>query len=434
MQTRPSIRSVFTASLLVAAAAAATAACNGGAPVPPGEQQRSALTRAAPASLDSADVAAASAGNTAFAIDLYNALRRTSAGNSFYSPWSISSALAMTYAGAAGDTATEMAGALHFTLPPARLHAAFNAIDQSVTADAAHPAQGSAVTFRSANALFAQTGKVFSPAFLDTLATQYGAGVSMLDFTRSPEPSRAAINSWVSDLTEGHIPELLGAGSITSDTRVVLTNAVYFHAAWQHAFEPRDTRAAPFHRADGTDVTVPMMSEEATLRYAVADGYRAVEVPYANRDMTLLVVAPTAGTLGAFEGALDPAQLAAITAALHSGRVALSMPRFTMRSTFHLRDVLGGLGMVRAFADGADFSGMDGARDVVITDVVHQAWVDVSEAGTEAAAATGVIGGATSVEVNEPIALDHPFVFFIRDNPSGAILFAGRVLDPTATN
>ncbi len=378
------------------------------------------------------DLAALADGNEAFAFDLYHVLAADE-GNLFFSPYSISVALAMTYAGAAGDTASQMAEALHFSLPPEQLHAAFNAYSLDLQARAEAEVEGTPFELSIANSLWGQQGFPFRPEFLDLLAENYGAGMRLVDYASDPEAARQAINQWVSDETRQRIQDLIPGGAIDAMTRLVLANAIYFKAEWLHQFDPDVTAPAPFHLLDGSTVDVPMMHQQEPYGYALGDGFQAVELPYQNGDASMLVILPDEGQFQAVEGSLSPAMIQAVMDDLAYGPVILSLPKFTYESAFGLNDALRALGMVDAFeADRADFSGMDGDRDLYIGSVVHKAFVSVDENGTEAAAATAVIMQVTSALPGEPIVLtvDRPFLFLIRDTRTGGILFVGRVVAP----
>jgi serpin B len=381
-------------------------------------------------------------GNSALAFDLYRFLAEQEGNkNLFYSPYSISLALAMTYAGAGSETEDEMAEALHFLLSQERLHPAFNALDQELAQrgegaegkDTADGQDSEGFRLNVANAIWGQEDYQFLDTFLDVLAQNYGAGLRTLDFAGSPEESRVAINDWVSEQTEGKIEDLIPQGGIDALTRLVLTNAIYFNAAWANPFEEAATGEETFSLLDGSEVSVPMMRQSESLGYAEGDGYQAVELPYDGREMSMVVVVPDWGEFGAFEDSLDAGQVEAIIEKLSRRQVALRMPTFEFDARFSLKEVLAALGMSQAFSGAADFSDMTGKKDLFISDVFHKAFVSVDEAGTEAAAATAVVMRLTSaapdpVEVN----VDHPFLFLIRDVKTGAILFVGRVVDPSA--
>ncbi len=367
------------------------------------------------------------AGNTAFAADLYDAVRGEP-GNLFFSPHSISIALAMTYAGAETVTETEMASTLHFTLPEPDLHAAFDRLDLDL-ASRADTSTSDDRPFRlhTANSIWGQDGFSFLDGFLDTLAVHYGAGLRVLDFEADPGGSRETINGWVEGETEDKIVDLLPEGSITNLTRLVLTNAIYFSAAWDEPFEPGDTAPGTFTTPDG-EVTVETMHHVAELGYGEGEGYRVAELGYDGGQLSMVVVVPD--DLAAFEDALAADTFAAVHATIGTSLLTLSMPKFSYDAPLSLADTLAALGMPSAFSGGADFSGIDGSRRLAISDVIHKGFIGIDEAGTEAAAATAVIVGDTSVPEQATLDVDRPFVFWIRDRPTGAILFVGRVVDP----
>jgi serine protease inhibitor len=372
-------------------------------------------------------------GNTAFAFELYQALKGNG-GNLFYSPYSISLALAMTYAGASGETAQQMADTLHFMLGQDELHPAFNWLDAELAkrGQGAAGKDGKGFRLNIANAIWGQQGYEFLPVFLDVLAENYGAGLRILDFMTETEKSRVAINDWVSDETEGRITDLIPQGAIDELTRLVLTNAIYFNAAWKYPFNEKATANGPFYLLDGGQVIVPMMKQTESFGYTECAGYQAVELPYDGDELSMVILLPASGNFGAFEGGLQAQQVDAIINGLRNTQVTLTMPRFKFESQFGLKDTLAEMGMRDAFSpDDADFSGMTGNPELFISDVVHKAFVAVDEAGTEAAAATAVIVGTTSIpEPSVEVTIDHPFIFLIRDIQTGAILFVGRVLNP----
>jgi serpin B len=375
-------------------------------------------------------------GNSGFAFDLYQFLKEEKGGdNLFYSPYSISLALAMTYAGARGETEGQMADALRFTLPQESLHSAFNALDLELAGrgEGAEGKDGQGFRLNIANAIWGQTGFQFLPDFLDTLAENYGAGLRLLDFINAPEESRITIHDWVSEQTEGKIEDLIPPGLINELTRLVLTNAIYFNAAWDTPFEPELTEDGAFYTLGGGQVTVPMMRQTESLGYVQGEGYQAVELPYDGRELSMVILLPDAGQFEMFEGSLDAEQVDAILGDVAYRQVALTMPGFEVESDFSLAQTLAALGMADAFSSDADFSGMTGNRDLFISDVVHKAFVSVDEAGTEAAAATAVVMELLAAAPEQPVEVivDRPFIFVIRDIETGAILFVGRVVDPS---
>ncbi|MGF1644908.1 MAG: serpin family protein [Thiotrichales bacterium] len=393
---------------------------------------RSALARDLAPATSNSELGALVAGNTAFAFNLYQRLA-VNEGNLAFSPHSISVALAMVYAGAKGVTGAEIAQALAFNLGEPALHRAFNALDLALASRGANAAgkDGKPFRLRTVNAAWAQRGYPFVPGYLDTLARNYGAGLNVLDFLTTTEPSRRTINAWVADQTEQRIPELLPEGSVTSLTRLVLTNAVYFNAAWASPFKLGSTAPAPFRLLDGSEVRVPTMVQSQDFRYAHVDDITALEMPYDGDEVSIVLMMGGADFKG-FEAALAPSSYAKVVAALAPTQVEVHLPKFESRSKAGLVPVLQALGMREAFVAGmADLSGIDGQRELFVSDILHEAFVLLDEAGTEAAAATGVIVGVTSIGP-EPVTVrfDRPFVYVIRDVATGAILFIGRVLDP----
>ena len=430
---------ILAAVALCVTASALLAACGGSQDSIAAAETRSDRERASPAT-GSADVAGLADGNGAFAFDLYHALRGQD-GNLFYSPHSISLALAMTHAGARGETERQMADALGFSLPPDRLHPAFNALDQELASrgQGLRDEDGEGFRLNIVNAVWGQRGHPFREPFLDVLAESYGAGVRQADFREMPEESKLAINDWVAESTEDRIRDLIPPGVINSLTRMVLTNAIYFNASWTYPFHEADTRQRPFHLLDGGSVEAPMMRTSEDFGYAAGDGYQAVDLPYAGDEMSMTVLLPDEGRFREFEESLDAALAERIIEGLGSRYVTLDLPRFEFESEFRLGETLKTMGMSDAFDSAAsDFSGMDGrsclAGDtecLFIREVVHKAFVSVDEAGTEAAAATAVMMQAESAPPDPVnVTVDRPFLFLIRDRETGAVLFAGRVEEP----
>ena len=373
-------------------------------------------------------------GNTAFAFDLYQAIR-SSESNVFYSPYSISMALAMTYAGARGETARQMTETLHFALAQDRLHPAFNALDLALSSRGlgAQGKDGEGFRLSIANSIWGQRDYEFLDEFLDVLAQNYGAGLRLLDFVKAPDDSRVVINDWVADETEDRIKDLLLEGSITPLTRLVLTNAIYFNAAWKHAFEEDLTEDGTFHLLDGDQVTVPMMSQAEMFGYAEGTGFQAVELPYDGDELSMLILLPADGQFDGFASTLDAERWDSIVGMMAWEQVYLTMPKFTYDTRLGLADVLADLGMPDAFGMDADFSGMDGTRDLFISGIFHKAFVAVDEAGTEAAAATAVVMTLKGMPgMAREVSIDRPFLFAIRDTQTGAILFVGHVVNPAA--
>lgn len=369
------------------------------------------------------------AGNNAFACDLYQAVRAED-GNLFFSPYSISQALAMAYAGARGDTERQMAETLHYTLPQAELHPAFNALDQELV-----PAGEKEAGFelRIANSAWGQKGFPFQSAYLDTIAKSYGAGVRLVDYTADGprEEARQAINDWVDGETKGKIKDLLAPDALSQDTRLVLANAIYFQGDWEEPFSSNTTDAA-FTLPSGEEITVPMMSRRGLIRHAEGDGWQAAKLPYRGDRAQMIVLLPDEGRFDSLESSLDPALLEAILGALEEKDLKIYLPRFSFAADLNLEGTLAEMGMSDAFDPGrADLTGMyDRAQsnNLYLSRVIHKGFVAVDEEGTEAAAATGIV--AEIVSMSREMRLDRPFIFLIRDGETGALLFLGRVLDP----
>ena len=374
-------------------------------------------------------------GNTQFTFDIYQQLQ-SQPGNLFYSPYSISSALAMTYVGAEGSTAEEMASVLHFMLGQENLHPTFNALDQKLDslADLEIPkGQGDPFQLNIANAIWGQQDFHFEDDFLDTLAENYGAGLRLLDYVSQPEESRLAINQWVSDETKEKIQDLIPQGNITPDTRLVLSNAIYFKATWSEQFEKGLTDKGIFYGLKGEEIPAQMMQtgHDSSFRYLKVNGYQAVELPYIGNQVSMLVVVPDQGRFEEFEDQFSIEEFSHILDGLSYSPVALTFPKFEFETEISLAEILTGMGMPTAFSDAADFSGMTGSKDLFISNVFHKAFVSVDEEGTEAAAATAVEMSLTSMP-ESPIELtvDRPFLFLIREHETGTVLFMGRVVNP----
>jgi len=405
-------------------------ACGGGTnTVTPGQEVKSDKQRLAEPPGDG--VPELVAGNTRFAIDVYKELAADpEGGNLFFSPYSISVALAMTWAGAREQTESQMAQTLHFTLSQDKLHPAFDWLDLALNSrgQGAQGSDGEPFRLHVVNRLFGQTGYRFLQPFLDTLAVYYGAGLYLLDFMSDPEAGRLVINDWVAEQTEDRIEDFIPQGAIDTMTRLVLVNAIYFNAKWKEVFDDKLTADGAFTLPDGSTVTVPMMVQPESMPFGEGAGWQAVELAYDGDELSMVVVVPD--DLAAFEQNLDAGKLAEIVDALGSDYATVTMPRFTVDgATFSLNQILGELGMPGAFVAGeADFSGMDGTHNLFISDVLHQAFVTVNEYGTEAAAATAVI--VSEMGIPRHLDVDRPFIFFIRDLQTGSVLFIGRILNP----
>ena len=370
-------------------------------------------------------------GNNRFATELYARLRDQSPGNLFFSPYSIYSAMAMTCAGAAGQTRKQMAEVLHFSLPEGQLDAAFGRLKESILGG-----HGKEIRLCLANRLWGQAGYRFLPQYLETARKDYGAALGTVDFARNTEEARRQINAWVEQQTEEKIKDLLPPGVLDAQTRLVLTNAIYFKGAWQDKFDKNATQKMPFHLSADLQAEVPMMHQIGTYGYRAFDTLQVLELPYAGGSLSMLVFLPKeiAG-LAELEKNLTAESLREWTRGLRRHKVSVFLPRFQMTSQFGLKDALVAMGMRLPFEPGrADFSGMSTADELFLSAVVHKAYVEVSEEGTEAAAATGAVVGVTSLPFGEltppTFRADHPFAFAVRDNASGSLLFLGRVVSP----
>lgn len=382
-------------------------------------------------------------GNVAFGLALLERLRTdTGDENIFVSPYSVSIALAMTFAGARGETATELAEALRYELEGDALHGAFGSLeteferrnadgeDVAYATDDENDDDAFGYQLSSANALWPDEGLALAPEFQAVLTDHYGAGEHAVDFAGDPEAARREINDWVDAETEGRIEDLLPEGSVTGATRLVLTNAVYFLAPWLHDFDPSRTEPGTFRSLDGTETALEMMNQQLELSYAEVEGHKLLELPYANDATSMVVILPADGEFEAFEAAFSVDRLAIMLEETFQPQVDVTLPRFDLESEFDLVSTLQELGVERAFGSGADFSGMlEGENGLFVDQIRHKSFVSVDEEGTEAAAATAV-----GMPVSEPpdrveFTVDRPFLFYIRDRPTESPLFVGRVVD-----
>lgn len=376
------------------------------------------------------------ADNTRFALKLYKELNDGS-GNLFFSPYSISTAMAMTWGGARGETARQMAGALEFTLKPdkeggplgrERLHAAFGELQRSLRA--AGGGKGG-VEMSIANALWPQKNYPFLKSYLELIEAEYGSAGRPLDY-RSPEEARGVINRWVEGETRQKIKDLLPEGSIDSMTRMVLTNAIYFKGNWATQFKVKSTREMPFKLAADKIQKTPMMFQKGNFGYFQDAEVQVLEMPYKGEKVSMVVLLPRkVDGLAALEKNLAAEKLSGWLGKLRRVKVDTLFPKFKMTSRFDLSSKLQNLGMKKAFGD-ADFSGMDGTTKLYLSAVFHKAFVEVNEEGTEAAAATGAVVGLRSIRRGPSFRADHPFLFLIRDKATGSILFLGRYARPAS--
>lgn len=383
----------------------------------------------------SSTAALVSGGNT-FALDLYAQLKSRD-GNLFFSPYSISTCLAVTYMGAHGDTGDEMGKTLHFKSSPAELAGPMGELQRQLDA----VRQEKSIELNTANGLWAQSGHPFLPAFLQAAQTDFGAVVKQVDFKTQAGPVRKEINGWASNQTKGKITDLLAPGVLNPATRLVLVNAIYFKGTWEHQFNKAKTKPAPFTIAPGRQVQAPLMNIEKNFNYAETDSAQLLELPYKSGEpsdaapFSMVILLPKdVNGLQQLERLLKTSALDNWLSQARSKKVKAFVPKFKMTAEFSLGETLKKMGMRDAFSTSADFSGIDGQKDLYISAVVHKAYVDVNEEGTEAAAATGIAIAASALRRPEKEIIfraDHPFIFLIRDTRTGSILFLGRVNDPT---
>jgi serpin B len=375
--------------------------------------------------------------NNTFAVEMYKQLI-SEGENLFFSPYSITVALAMTAAGAAGNTKQQIRDALQVTLEGDQFDDAINGIDLDLTE---HADATEGVTLRIVNSTWLQSGWQFKFGYLDHLSRYYGAGVNMMDFSNAPEACREIINTWVADQTNQKILDLLLPGTITSSTTLVLTNAIYFLADWLYSFNPENTTDKDFTLIDNSTVRTPIMqlndpNEKAIMLYSRLNNARALDFPYKGNRLAMTVLLPDEGTFSSFESALNLEAINQMIEALTAESLVVALPKFEFTyGSCSIVDALKALGMIDAFSPGAaDFSGIDGTKSLYVSNVLHKAFISVDEEGTEAAAATAVTFDRTSVDPNEvAFYVNRPFIYLIRDKETGTILFMGRIVNPTVS-
>lgn len=364
-------------------------------------------------------------GNSEFAVEMYKKVGAAGeAGNIFFSPLSISTALSMTYAGARGETARQMADTLRFKLAAPDQHAAFGALAAALKPDNKN------YRLEISNALWGQQGYAFQPEFIELVKKYYAGGFNTVDFAGATEASRLTINRWVEQKTADKIKDLLAKGSLTELTRLVLTNAIYFKGDWATKFKPEMTKPMPFHVSAEKTVDVQMMRQTGDFLFSENEDVKVLELPYVGKDLSMVLLLPKTN-MADLDAKLDAARLAEWTGQVTEREVDIYLPKFKFETKYELQDLLSGMGMVDAFAlPPADFSGISGQKDLYITKVIHQAIIEVNEEGSEAAAATAVIMGVKAVLHKPVFKADRPFLFLIRHNETGSILFMGRVNNP----
>ncbi len=368
--------------------------------------------------------------NNKFTFDIYKKLNEKNEGNLFFSPYSISTALSMTYEGAEGITAEEMENTLYIPSDDKIRRPAIAAVYNQLNK------QDAEYRLNTANALWPQKEYPILQEYKDVVEQYYGGKATNLDYQNNTEQSRQTINSWVEDKTNNKIKNLFVKGSLTPATRLVLTNAVYFKGDWAKQFDKNNTREEVFKIAEDNTVKVPMMRQtdnEAEFKYSEIDNLQVLEMPYKDKELSMTVFLPKDNNMEFLEENLNQEKIKEWKDSLNKRRVDVYMPKFTFNTKYNLNEPLKELGMPSAFSASADFSGITGGRDLFISLVIHQAFVDVNEEGTEAAAATGVAMKETTAPINIPeFRADHPFIFMIQDTENQHILFMGKVVNPTS--
>ncbi|MFY0580943.1 serpin family protein [Cystobacter fuscus] len=392
----------------------------------PGEFISSGKERVANPDVPASDLEVVAAGNTDFGAALYRELREPGK-NLFFSPYSVSQALAMVYAGARGETERQMGQGLRFSLPQDRFHPAMNALNQALLAPVGDTGQATPPQFHGVNATWGQKGFAFQPAFLDVLALHYGSGMHVADFSADPSGIREDINAWVWEQTQERIKDLLPPTAVTPLTRLILVNALHFKGAWQSPFREKGTQNAPFHTLDGATRQVPMMWG-GRARHMKGEGFEALALDYVGRGFRMLIVLPDSGRFEEIESRLSADFLDGIRGALTGHQEDVHLPRFEVETSASLIPKLRELGIRDLFDNHADLSGVSSAESLVISSVEHKAFVSVNEKGTEAAAATAVVAGPPSMPV--PFLVDRPFLFLIEHVSTKNVLFLGRYVNP----
>jgi len=370
-----------------------------------------------------------SASNNAFGIDLYKKLITEEKGNIFISPYSISSALAMTYAGARGNTEKQMAKVLYFNLLQEDIHKAFSSLN------AYFNRPNKSYQLAIANALWGQANYPFQKEFINLLNKYYEAGFNEVDFVNKEnrEKARLTINKWVEDKTNNKIKELIHPEDISALTRLILVNAIYFKGKWQNQFDPKETRDMPFNLENKKKINVPMMHQEGKFNYTEDEKVQVLELPYSEKELSMVIFLPKEGiSLSDFEKELSIERVNKLLSNLSQEKVDVYIPKFKMEKRYILNKILIDLGMSDAFDRMlADFSGMTGSKNLYISKVIQQSFVEVNEEGTEAAAATAVImSGKSIAPMIIEFKADRPFIFIIRDIKTNTILFMGRFVEP----
>jgi len=404
----------------------------------PGDNAKSDKLRDQNPTISQADLDAQIGNNTDFSIELFRNLSGNSEfqnKNIVFSPFSISLTTAMLSAGAMNNTLDEINRAMHFNTDQLIVHNAFNNLDLAYASRAGTYSRVDNSTgelqLNITNALWGQTDYSFETAFLDTLAVNYGAGMNLVDFKTDPELARTEINQWVSTQTKDKITDAMPQGSVSVDTRLVLTNTIYLKADWLKPFSIPSTKDGDFVTLDGSTITTPFMNQDASFSYLQAGGVTAVELPFVGESLSMLILMPDAGSFETYESTFDKTELESVISNLQNSRIKLSLPKFNFETDLPLKAELMALGIKDAFsATNADLSGIDGTKNLFVFSAVHKAFITVEESGVEAGAFTGF--GVNLTSLPPSITIDKSFLFVIRDTTNGSILFFGRVLDPSS--
>ena len=362
--------------------------------------------------------------NNQFNFNIYSKLIKNNDENIFYSPYSISSAFAITYEGARGKTAKEIQSVFRFPLNNDTRRNEFLEIYNELNKD------NKKYQLNTANALWAAKNYKFLEEYFNVIKKYYGGNVTNLDFINDPEGSRKIINDWVEDQTNDKIKDLIPQGVIDALTRLVITNAIYFKGKWKKQFDEKYTSERDFNIDSNKSVKVPMMYLKDKFNYTKTEELQIIELPYKGNDISMLIFLPNENNISIIDKAINVQNLTTWKENLTESKVKLYLPKFTFETKYSLIETLNKMGMITAFSGGADFSGMDGSKNLFIKSVIHQAFINVNEEGTEAAAATSVTS-ATCIDMTPVFRADHPFIFLIQERESGNILFMGRAMDPT---
>lgn len=415
--------SVFTAAAVILIAncsSAMGAACCSQNYSPDSNKTQSTIEQPGP------EILKLASDNTTFAINIYSSLKNKD-GNLFFSPYSISSAMAMVYLGARGKTEEQIKSVMNYSLPQENLHQNFSEQNERLK----NISKGEEIQISISNSIWPHKDYQFLPEYIELLKKYYKTEVTQVDYVNATEAARQKINEEVEKQTLGKITNLIPDGILDSLTRLVLTNAVYFKGLWNTRFDPENTKPAAFNISSDITSEVQMMFQNSKFRYYSDTVLQAVELPYKGGSVCMLILLPREiEGINDLEESLSSEMLSSIISEMYETKIKIYLPRFSLTSEFNLSDTLKSLGMPIAFSNAADFSGMDGTQNLLLTNVLHKAYVGVDEEGTEAAAATAAVIGLKSVPMFEIFKADHPFLFLICDCSTGTVLFMGRVSQP----